>query len=76
MFRNVDEVKDDYNGLDIQEYPMTVLQVFEWSMKKKNSGFNTRKNYTYHISMWERYLLEKQLPDFGILKSHFNLVRI
>jgi len=29
MFRNVDEVKDQYNGLDIQEYPMTVLQVFE-----------------------------------------------
>ena len=75
MFRNVDEVKDQYNGLDIQKYPMTVLKVFEWSMKKKNSGFNTRKNYTYHISMWERYLLEKQLPDFGILKSHPRVLK-
>ena len=75
LFRNVDEVKDQYNGLDVQKYPMTVLQVFEWSMKKKKSGFNTRKNYTYHISMWERYLLEKQLPDFGILKSHPRVLK-
>ena len=71
MFRNVDEVKDQYNGLDIQKYPMTVLQAFDFSMtKKKKIGYNTRRSYTTAVSMWERYLLEKKLSDFGILQSH------
>ena len=70
MFRNVDEVKDQYDGLDAQKYPMTVLQAFDFAMEKKKMPRKSNKTYTSHISMWERYLLEKQLPDFGILKTH------
>jgi len=67
MFRNVDEVKDKYNGLDVQKYPMTVLQAFDFAMEKKKIAKKSKKLYTSHIAMWERYLLEKQLPDFGII---------
>jgi len=70
LFRNVDEVKDQYNGLDVQKYPMTVLQAFDFAIEKKKMPSKTNKSYTSHIRMWERYLLEKQLSDFGILKTH------
>ncbi len=43
MFRNVDEVKDQYNGLDVQKYPMTVLQAFDFAMEKKKIAIKTKK---------------------------------
>ena len=49
---------------------MTVLQAFDYAMKKKKIAPKSRKHYTHQIGMWERYLLEKGWPDFGILKSH------
>tara|TARA_E500000331_G_scaffold163830_1_gene158819 strand:- start:227 stop:436 length:210 start_codon:yes stop_codon:yes gene_type:complete len=55
---------------------MTVLQAFDYAVKKKKIGPVTRKNYHIHIRLWERSILEKQLSDYGIVRMHPRILKL
>ena len=72
MFRDVKEIKNLYDGIDVQEYPITILKAFDYGIeiKKRTLSEGTMDNYYASLKSFEKFLLEYSHDDFGVVKNH------
>jgi integrase len=74
--KSANHIKDLYHGINLDDIPMTILEVFNESLEKKHTKVKsaTIKCFKGSISIFKLWMKETQRPDFGVVQSHPNKI--
>ncbi len=74
--KSATHIKDLYNGVKMEDIPMTILAVFEESLERKTNvkkhkvRSSTLTNLKSAVNKFKAWMKETQRPDFGVVQSH------
>ena len=79
--KSATHIKDLYNGVKIEDIPMTILEVFKESLERKTNGKKDRvkegslTNLKSAIKIFKLWMRDTQRPDFGVVQSHPHKIK-
>jgi integrase len=72
MFRDAEQIKNVWNGAEHTNYPNTILEALEYGFEEKGKATKsgTMKMRRTAINNFEKFKIEKNYPNFGVVKGH------
>jgi len=72
MFRDAEQIKNVWNGAEHTNYPNTILEALQYGYDemKKATKTGTIKTRISAMNSFEKFKIEKNYPNFGVVKGH------
>ena len=73
-FKTAEDIRNAYEGIDIDETPLTIVEALDFGIKYKiEEGLqteNTSKSQRCIINKFERFRIAKKAPNWGTTRNH------
>ena len=73
-FKTAEDIRNAYEGIDIDETPLTIFEALDFGIKYKiEEGLqteNTNKSQRCIINKFERFRIAKKAPNWGTTRNH------
>jgi len=73
-FKTAEDIRNAYEGVDIDETPLTILEALDFGIKhrieEEKQTYNTSNSQRCVINKFERFRIAKKAPNWGTVKNH------